>query len=133
MAAPQQGWTDEQVERVIGNLLRFGVVAAAVVVFAGGIVYLLHHGKEVADHRVFHGEPQELRTLPGILHEAAALHGRGLIQLGLLLLIATPVARVVFSVFAFARQRDWTYVAITLVVLAVLIYSLQSGGVEGGR
>ena len=46
--------------------------------------------------------------------------GRALIQLGLLLLIATPVARVAFSVFAFERQRDWTYVGITLFVLAVL-------------
>jgi uncharacterized membrane protein len=117
----------------MGNLLRLGVVMAAVVVFAGGLVYLVHHGAERADHRVFHGEPQELRALPGIVAEAASFHGRGLIQPGLLLLIATPVARVVFSVFAFARQRDWTYVSITLVVLAVLVYSLQSGGVEGGR
>jgi uncharacterized membrane protein len=42
----------------------------------------------------------------------------------LLLLILTPVARVAFSVAAFALERDWTYVAITLIVLAVLIYSL---------
>ena len=48
----------------------------------------------------------------------------GLIQLGLLLLVATPVARVVFSVFAFARQHDLTYVVLTMMVLAVLIYSL---------
>jgi uncharacterized membrane protein len=54
------------------------------------------------------------------------LHSRGLIQLGLLLLIATPVARVAFSVLAFAEQRDWLYVSITLVVLAVLVYSLAS-------
>jgi uncharacterized membrane protein len=133
MTASQQGWTDEQVERTIGNLLRFGVVTAAVVVLLGGLVYLIHHGAEVADHRVFHGEPQDLCTLPGIVEAAAAFRGRGLIQLGLVLLIATPVARVVFSVYAFARQRDWTYVVITLVVLAVLVCSLQGGGVEGGR
>jgi uncharacterized membrane protein len=133
MLSPQGTWTDEQVERAMGNLLRLGVVTAAVVVLAGGFVYLAHHGTEQADYRVFHGEPQELRTLPGILAEATSFHGRGLLQLGLLLLIATPVARVVFSVFAFARQRDWTYVVITLVVLAVLVYSLQSGGVEGAR
>lgn len=53
--------------------------------------------------------------------------GRALIQLGLLLLIATPVSRVAFSVFAFERQRDWTYVGITLAVLAVLVYSLAGG------
>jgi uncharacterized membrane protein len=73
---------------------------------------------------VFQGEPEELRTVPGIFHEALALHGRGLIQLGLLILIATPIARVAFSVVAFLYQRDWTYVVVTLIVLALLVYSL---------
>jgi len=50
-----------------------------------------------------------------------------LIQLGLLLLIATPVARVAFSVVAFAMQRDRLYVAVALIVLAVLMYSLMGG------
>jgi len=54
------------------------------------------------------------------------MHAHGIIQLGLLLLIATPVARVAFSVVAFAAERDWLYVAITLIVLAILIYSLTS-------
>jgi uncharacterized membrane protein len=42
-------------------------------------------------------------------------------------LIATPIARVMFSVYAFARQRDWLYVCFTLVVLALLVYSLAWG------
>jgi uncharacterized membrane protein len=50
-----------------------------------------------------------------------------LIQLGLLLLIATPVARVAFSVAAFAMQRDRLYVVVALIVLAVLMYSLTGG------
>lgn len=59
--------------------------------------------------------------------DALSFRSRGVIQLGLLLLIATPVARVVFSVFAFALQQDRTYVIVTLIVLAVLIYSLAGG------
>jgi uncharacterized membrane protein len=43
-----------------------------------------------------------------------------------LLLIATPVARVLFSVLGFGLERDWLYVAITLLVLALLIYTLTS-------
>jgi uncharacterized membrane protein len=54
------------------------------------------------------------------------LNPLGLIQLGLLLLIATPVARVVFSVAGFAIERDWMYVVITLLVLLTLLYSLAS-------
>jgi len=81
----------------------------------------------VTNYRVFAGEPVELRTISGIFYEAWALHGRGLIQLGLLVLIATPVARVAFSLFAFLYERDWTYVFVTLLVLGLLVYSLFGG------
>ena len=59
-----------------------------------------------------------------IVRCALTLDARCVIQLGLLLLIATPVARVAFSVFAFAKQRDWTFVVITLIVLGLLLYGL---------
>jgi len=108
----------------MGNLLRAGVILAAAVVLVGGIFYLIHYGATSPDYRVFRGEPADLRSVSGIFADAIDLRSRGLIQLGLLLLVATPVARVVFSVFAFARQHDLTYVVLTLIVLAVLIYSL---------
>jgi uncharacterized membrane protein len=117
-------WSDEWVEEVMGNLLRAGVSLAAAVALMGGIFYLIRYHSTLPDYRVFRGEPADLRSVSGILADAIELRSRGLIQLGLLLLVATPVARVVFSVFAFARQHDLTYVVLTLIVLAVLIYSL---------
>lgn len=124
MAHTERAWTDERVELIIGDLLRAGVVLAAVVVVAGAIIYLLRHGNALPHYRVFQGEPADLRSVSGILADALALRGRGVIQLGLLLLIATPVARVAFSVVAFALQRDRMYVVVTLIVLGVLIFSL---------
>jgi uncharacterized membrane protein len=97
---------------------------SATVVLLGAIIYLVRHGFEPANYRVFHGEPNELKSVHGIVRFAFHLHGRGFIQLGLLLLIATPVARVIFSVFGFARERDRMYVGFTLIVLVVLLYSL---------
>jgi len=123
MANPQ-GWTDSKVEQIVGNLLRTGVMLAAVVVAAGGMLYLVRHGAESPDLHVFQGEPANLRTPMGVATNVCEGSARGVIQLGLLLLIATPVARVMFSVFAFGVQRDYTYVCITLLVLAVLFYSL---------
>jgi uncharacterized membrane protein len=75
---------------------------------------------------MFYGEPTDLRYASDVLRDALGGHSRGLIQLGLLLLIATPVARVVLSIIEFARERDWLYVTTTLMVLATLIYSLAS-------
>jgi uncharacterized membrane protein len=89
----------------------------------GGVIYLTRHVRP-SDYRVFEGEPENLRTISGIFSEAMALHGRGLIQLGLLVLIATPISRVTFSVLAFVYQRDRKYVVFTLIVLGLLLYSL---------
>lgn len=123
-----RAWTDERVERVIGTLLRWGVILAAAVVLAGGVMYLARYGSTIPDYRVFRGEPSDLRTVSGIVTGAISWHSRGLILFGLLLLIATPVARVAFSVVAFALQRDRTYVVVTLIVLAVLLCSLTRAG-----
>jgi uncharacterized membrane protein len=115
---------EQRMDEIMGRLLRTGVILAAVFVLAGGGVYLARHSTPVINYRVFQGEPEELRTVSGIFHQALALSGRGLIQLGLLILIATPIARVAFSVAAFLYQRDWTYVVVTLIVLGLLVYSL---------
>jgi uncharacterized membrane protein len=120
-------WSDDRVETMMGNLLRTGVALAAAVILAGGIVYLLRNGTTQPSYHFFRGEPADLRSVRGIIKEALSLRGRGIIQLGLLLLIATPVARVAFSVYAFARQRDRAYVVVTLIVLAVLFYGLAGG------
>ena len=111
-------------DRAIGVVLRMGVMAAAAVVLGGGVWYLARFGMLVPNYRAFHGEPEGLRSVAGIWKGVVAMQPRSVIQLGLLLLIATPIARVALSVFAFAAQRDRTYVAITLVVLAILIGSL---------
>lgn len=115
---------DKRVDEIIGMLLRTGVILAAAVVFTGGIFYLARNGSSPAHYAVFRGEPSDLTHVVGILRDAFARHPRGMIQFGILLLIATPVARVIFTVFAFLYERDWTYVAITLIVLALLFYSL---------
>jgi uncharacterized membrane protein len=115
---------DERVENFLGNLLRVGVGLAALVVLTGAILYLAQHGAEQPDGRTFEGEPPHLRSPQGIITNAFSGRGRGVIQLGLLLLIATPVARVAFSVLAFAWQRDYLYISLTLFVLAVLLISI---------
>jgi len=122
--ASDRAWTDRQMDVIIGNLLRFGVVLSALIVLFGAVIYLLRHGHSPTEYRMFRGEPTDLRSVRGILRDALALRGRGIIQLGLLFLIATPVARVAFSIFGFAEERDRMYVVVASIVLLVLLYSL---------
>jgi uncharacterized membrane protein len=121
-------WSDQKIEDIIGNLLRTGVMLSALVVFCGAFIYLMRHGSSPADYHIFRGEPSALRTLTGILHSAFRLQGRGVIQLGLILLICTPVARVAFSIWGFAKEHDRMYVIFTSIVLVILLYSLLGSG-----
>jgi uncharacterized membrane protein len=117
-------WTDTEVEQHMGRVLQIGVAIAALVVFAGGVLYLLHQGKTTPDYRNFHDVVPWLKSAGGIAGAVIDGRGRALIQLGILLMIATPVMRVLFAVFAFARQQDWLYTGVSCFVLALLVYSL---------
>ena len=122
-----QSQSDDAMELALGHLLRAGVLLAATVVLFGSVVYLVrHHGAHVA-YGAFTGEPSDLRSIRGIVAGTLRFHGRSVIQLGVLLLVATPIARVVFSAAAFAKQRDWMYVGLTAVVLSLLLFSLVRG------
>ena len=114
-----------QVEPILQAHRGLGVGISAAVVLFGAAVYLFRHGLEHADYRVFHGEPADLRTLEGIIRATFSFRGRGIIQLGLVLLIATPVVRVAFAVVAFAIEQDRMYVVFTLIVLIILLFSLS--------
>jgi uncharacterized membrane protein len=118
------GIDSERMDTIIGNLLRTGVGLAAALVLTGGVIYLSRHGAEAPSYAVFRGEPADLRTLTGIFHDIQFLRGRGIIQLGLLVLIATPIARVAFLAYIFARQRDMLYTVVALIVLALLAFSV---------
>lgn len=115
--------TEQQLEAWLSKILQVGVLIASTVVLLGGILYLIRHGNEPADYRIFHGEPSDLCFPTGIVKAAWRGSSRGIIQFGLLLLIATPIARVAISLSAFLRMRDFNYVAIALLVLISLIYS----------
>jgi uncharacterized membrane protein len=116
--------TDERLERMVGMLLRAGVAISAAVVLAGGIWRLVESGSRMPAYGSFRGEPAELRNAGALLRSLSRPQPETLIQFGLLLLIATPVARVILALAAFVLEKDRLYVKITLAVLVVLIYSL---------
>jgi uncharacterized membrane protein len=116
---------------MVSSLLRTGVTVAGAVVLAGGIYFVVRHGGEPVQYRQFHGAPVDDRIIGQIVRSAFGLRARSIIQLGVLLLIATPVLRVVVSLVGFALERDWHYVLITAIVLSILLYSLISGALHG--
>ncbi len=119
---------DKQVEALIGQVLRAGTLLSCAVTVIGIGLYLAKHASATPDYRVFHAAHGKLIDLPNLL--PSAFHGNpiAVIQLGILLLIATPVARVAFLIGAFALERDRLYVAVSALVLSILLYSLVFKG-----
>ena len=116
--------TDLELDASIARMLLVGIVLSAIVVIAGAGLELRSASPVIPDYSHFHATSVSLRTITGVIRSAIQLNADGVIQLGLLLLIATPIARVIFCVVGFARQRDVLYVGVSTAVLAILIYSL---------
>jgi uncharacterized membrane protein len=123
-----------RVEIAISTLLRVGVRTSLSIVVLGAMVTFIHHPR-------YFSSPGELTRLTAldspfpvnftqVIRGLAHFRGEAIVVLGLALLVLTPVARVAISILAFVHQRDWTFVAITAFVLAMLLLSFVLGRVE---
>ena len=119
--------SEHDIEQLIGRLLQAGVLLAAAVTLIGGALFIAQHRSSAAAFSIFQGRSGNLTSIVGILRGVRAGQSDAIVQLGILLLIATPIARVAFTLIAFALQRDRTYVLITLLVLMLLLYGLVLG------
>lgn len=117
-------WTDKYMEKLISGLLRWGVIIAASIVCLGTFIFLFKEGAIKPEYASFQGEPETFKNVFQILASTLVPSGRGIIETGVLVLITIPVLRVALSVVSFAREKDKTYVVITLIVLAFLLLSL---------
>jgi uncharacterized membrane protein len=124
--AAQGNFKDKDMQAVIGWVLRLGVIISMLIVVVGGIIYLCRHGHSIANYSVFKGVPDFLHP-SGIINGVQALRGRAIIQAGIILLIATPVLRVLFSAIGFVLEKDHLYTAITILVLLIIFVSMLSG------
>jgi uncharacterized membrane protein len=120
--------TDKRLKNVIGILLRAGVLLAAAVVFAGAVLYLVGHAGELVRYSSFQPMGHALNSIRGILTGVRHLDAAAVIQFGILLLIATPVARVALALLGFLLERDHLYTVVSAIVLGILMYSLLQTG-----
>ena len=110
--------TQEQGEKAIAIVLRYGALLATVVM-AVGITLTLVHGIPAT---IGESRPVHLELL---VEQVLRLEPVAIIELGILLLLFTPIARIVIAVIGFALERQWKYVAISLGVLAVVLLSIS--------
>ena len=124
-----------QVELLLSNLLRIGVVTSLTIVVIGTIVSFVRHPDYLFSKTELHRLTARDSAFPNTLSESvtAVLHGqgRGIVIVGILLLVATPVMRVAVSILAFVYEKDLIFVLITSTVLALLLLSFVLGRAQG--
>ena len=111
----------------MGQMLRVGVGASALVVLAGGALYLQQSRSQIANYQRFNGAPSAYKTVHGILVGVGRFDAQSIIGLGILLLIATPICRVIFGLVGFSLLRDRIYAVVSAMVLIVLLFSFSAG------
>lgn len=119
--------TDYDMEQLIGQVLRYGVLSSGIVAIIGGIWYLIQHGSGIPHYSEFNGEPVGYTSLTGIIEGLKTGSAKEIIQLGVVILIATPILRIVFSLFSFILEKDRLYIVITLIVLLIILFSMFGG------
>ncbi len=105
------------IDRPISLVLLVGMVLSILCLLVGMVVLIAHP----ASHS------SKLLPMGAALRDALRLHASGWLSLGVLVLILTPVARVVMAIFSFARIRDWRYAVISTIVLGAMITGLLLG------
>lgn len=120
--------SDRHLALEVGGILRIGVIVSSAVIALGLVPFIVKEGARHADYHVFRGEPAAFRSVSGAVVDATRADPRGIMQLGVLLLVATPFARVALCLVEFARARDRLYVGVSLLVLLALSWGLLGSG-----
>lgn len=118
---------DADMQIIIGWILRGGVIISMVVVFIGGVLFIYRHGHSIPNYHKFTKIPDFISEPKGILQGALNFKGQAIIQLGIILLVATPVLRVIFAAIGFLMEKDYLYVLISVIVLLIITISMISG------
>lgn len=119
---------DQDIERLIGLQLRFGVITASLIVLIGGLIYLKQFGALAVPHyHSFTGTRAGYTSLGEIFKGVYTANAKGLIELGVVGLIITPILRIAFSLVGFIIEKDRLYIWITVTVLAIMMASIFGG------
>ena len=126
-AVKKEKINDKDIQFILGTLLRAGVIISMSIVLIGGVIFLIHNKGVIADYKVFKPELSNFSSIAQIFSGLKTLHGDAIVQFGILMLIFTPIARIIFAICSFFIERDYLYVLIGLIILGIIAISLSGG------
>ncbi|MGX9987289.1 DUF1634 domain-containing protein [Chryseobacterium sp. POL2] len=118
-------FTDIDLNRSVGNLLRLGVILSVITSLIGFIKLYLEGFKMPENYKDL-STPTD-HVWQTFWTSLTNFEGIGIIQLGILILILTPLMRIIFALIGYLKEKDYTYVIISAIVLCIMIISFVSG------
>ena len=125
--AKKENLNDKDIQVILGTLLRAGVIISMSIVLIGGAIFLVHNKGAVTNYKVFKPELNNFSSIAAIFKGVLTFQGDAIVQFGILMLIFTPIARIVFAIFSFLIERDYLYVLIGVIILTIITISLNGG------
>lgn len=127
MSNQQKKIEDRDIQIILGTLLRAGVVISMSIVLVGGIIFLIHNEGVITDYKVFKAELAQFSSIAAIFKGIPTFSGDAIVQFGILMLIFTPIARIIFAIVSFFIEKDYLYVLIGFIILGIITISLSGG------
>ncbi|MCS3552821.1 DUF1634 domain-containing protein [Sphingobacterium sp. JUb21] len=120
--------TDKTIQRIIGDVLKYGVRTVLAISTIGGLIFLYNHANEQADYARFtENDRSIIEVVSDVFSGVINMQGRSIIFLAIIILFCTPLIRLLLSLVSFIIEGDKLYVFITTLVLIIIAFSMYFG------
>lgn len=120
-------FTDIDLNRSVGNLLRIGVVLSVITSLVGFVKLFLEGFKMPKDYSNLDIPTSSEKIWGSFWNGLMAGEGMAIIQLGILFLILTPLVRIIFALVGYLKEKDYVYVIVSVIVLSIMVFSFLTG------
>lgn len=120
-------FTDIDLNRSVGNLLRLGVILSVITSLVGFIKLFTEGFKMPRKYNLLNMGDSSEKVWSSFWDTLCKGEGMAIIQLGILLLILTPLVRIVFALIGYLKEKDYIYVTVSIIVLTIMIVSFLTG------
>ncbi|KFF02315.1 DUF1634 domain-containing protein [Chryseobacterium luteum] len=123
----RKNFTDVDLNRSVGNLLRLGVILSVITSLIGFIKLFTEGFKMPKKYTSLDMGSSSEKVWGMFWNSLCKGEGMAIIQLGILLLIFTPLVRIIFALIGYLKEKDYVYVVISSIVLAIMAVSFFTG------
>ncbi len=123
----KKNFTDVDLNRSVGNLLRLGVILSVIISLIGFVKLFTEGFKMPKKYKLLEIGTSSEKVWSQFWETLCKGEGMAIIQLGILILIFTPLMRIIFALIGYLKEKDYLYVLISSIVLAIMAVSFFTG------